>query len=50
MSKPNLSCLLIGGQSLLIQCAEVWLSKGYHIVGIVSEDQNVREWSESRIL
>ena len=46
MSKPNLSCLLIGGQSLLIQCAEVWLSKGYHIVGIVSEDQNVREWSE----
>ena len=47
MSTTNhpLSCYLIGDESLLIQCAETWLSKGHVIFGVVSENARIADWA-----
>ena len=44
----KLSCYLIGGQSLLIRCADALLERDHQIHGIISSDPSVREWSESQ--
>ncbi len=36
LNKTNFSCYLIGDDHLLVQCAEVILDKGHHILGIIS--------------
>jgi natural product biosynthesis luciferase-like monooxygenase protein len=45
MAKGPVSCLLMGDQSLLVQCAELVLSRGNRIVGIVTEDAQIRRWA-----
>ncbi len=49
MSEPaKFSCVLIGGQSLLIQCAERLLEKGHRISGIISEEPHILQWAKEK--
>jgi natural product biosynthesis luciferase-like monooxygenase protein len=43
-----LSSVFIGGQSLLIQCAERFKKCGHEIRAIVSSDSNVRRWAREQ--
>ena len=44
----KLSCYIIGGQSLLIRCADALLQRHHEILGVITADPSVREWSESQ--
>ncbi len=48
MTQPTLTCYLIGEESLLIQCAEIWLSHGHAIRGIISADGRISGWASER--
>lgn len=43
-----LRCCLVGGQSLLVHCAQGLLDAGHQIPGISSSDPAVVEWARSR--
>jgi methionyl-tRNA formyltransferase len=43
-----LSSVFIGGQSLLIQCAERFKKRGHEIRTIVSSDSNVQRWAKEQ--
>ena len=43
-----LSSVFIGGQSLLIQCAERFKKRGHNIRTIVSSDSNVQRWAKEQ--
>jgi len=47
---PTLSAILIGGESLLIQCAELWLERGHRITAVASHNPDIRAWAEGRDL
>lgn len=49
-SRRPLTALFIGGQSLLLQCAELWLAQGHRIVGIVSDTLSIQQWAASKTL
>lgn len=40
------SCCLVGGDNLLIQCAEFILSQKHLILGMVTADRRVQEWAK----
>ncbi|MBT8149926.1 MAG: LLM class flavin-dependent oxidoreductase, partial [Gammaproteobacteria bacterium] len=40
----SFSSLLIGEQSLLVQCGEQWLAKGHRIVAVVASNDSVKAW------
>ncbi|KKB80718.1 luciferase [Devosia limi DSM 17137] len=40
--------VLVGNESLLVQCAEILLERGHEIVGVVSDTAPIIEWAESR--
>lgn len=42
------SCLLVGENSLLIQCAEILVQNGGTIVAIATEAGNIRDWATER--
>jgi len=42
------SCYLMGGESLLVQCAEILLQRGHTIRGVVSSNDDIVRWAESR--
>ena len=42
--------VFIGDGSLLIRCAEIYLSAGNSIAGVASDDQQVRDWANQRQL
>lgn len=44
----KLSCYIIGGQSLLIRCADVLLQRQHEILGVITADPAVQEWCESQ--
>ncbi|KUJ66294.1 hypothetical protein ACZ90_38475 [Streptomyces albus subsp. albus] len=44
------SCVLIGGNSLVVTCAELLLSHGHPILGMVSPDPGIRDWARQRQL
>ena len=44
------SCLIIGGGTLPILCAEVLLRSGHEICAIVSVDPRVRKWSDDNMI
>ncbi|MBU2849930.1 amino acid adenylation domain-containing protein [Acidithiobacillus ferrivorans] len=47
MVKANsFSCVLIGGQSILIQCARLLLEKGHRIPIVVTQDDSVLDWAK----
>ncbi|MFH8368436.1 amino acid adenylation domain-containing protein [Streptomyces sp. NPDC018031] len=44
------SCYLVGGNSLVVTCAELLLSHGHRVLGLVSADTGVRDWARQRRL
>nr|CRI73800.1 loading module of NRPS-PKS [Streptomyces conglobatus] len=44
------SCFLIGGNSLVATCAELLLSHGHRVLGLVSPDAGIRDWARQRRL
>ncbi|MBH5338032.1 amino acid adenylation domain-containing protein [Streptomyces pactum] len=39
------SCVLIGGNSLVVSCAELLLGHGHRVLGLVSPDAGIRDWA-----
>lgn len=46
--RGSFSAFLIGGQSLLIRCAETLLEKGHVVKGVISSDPDVAQWCQKR--
>src|SRR5688500_14985767 len=46
MPKGPISCLLMGNQSLLVQCAEVLRARGQRVAGVVTADAQIRNWAQ----
>lgn len=44
----SLSCLLIGNESLTIQCGEILLGRGHRIAAVVTRAPEVRSWAKER--
>lgn len=44
----TLSSYFIGEQSLLIQCAELFLAKGHTVVGLISDTESIKAWAEAK--
>jgi len=44
----RLSCYVIGSESLLIQCASIWLDKGHEIRGVISDEPAITRWALER--
>ncbi|MDR5652848.1 MupA/Atu3671 family FMN-dependent luciferase-like monooxygenase [Ruixingdingia sedimenti] len=42
------SAILVGNESLLIQCAELLLSRGHAIAAVITRAPEVRSWAEGR--
>ncbi|MFI9237311.1 AMP-binding protein [Streptomyces sp. NPDC053079] len=45
MPRRTFSCFLIGGNSLLVSCAELLLEQGHEVLGVVSPDEGIRDWA-----
>ena len=45
MPQTKITCLLMGDQSLLIQCAEILRSRGHQVTAIVTDDESIRKWA-----
>lgn len=43
----TLSALLIGNESLLVQCASLWKDRGHSIAAVVTRNPDVRAWAEA---
>lgn len=41
-------CYLIGEESLLARCGEIWLEKGHSIAGVIAENPGLIEWSNEK--
>ena len=41
-------CVLIGNESLLVQCAELALDRGHRIVAVVTRNPQVAHWAQGR--
>ncbi len=50
MSSETFSCYLIGGDTLLIECGEVLLSKGHEIKGVITAAPRISQWAHSKSL
>jgi len=42
------SCIVLGDQSLLIQCSEELLARGYRIVAVISGNRRTLDWCDER--
>jgi len=47
MANAKLTCMLMGDESLLIQCAEILRARGHDIGAIVTADNSIRNWARS---
>lgn len=47
-SMPPPSALLIGADSLLIECGERWLGRGFPLRGVITAAPRVRAWAQQR--
>ena len=45
---PQFSSILIGNESLLIQCAEILLARGHQINAVVSRNPDIQQWARSK--
>ncbi|WP_370311621.1 MupA/Atu3671 family FMN-dependent luciferase-like monooxygenase [Sagittula sp.] len=45
---PAFDCVLMGNESLLVQCAEMVLKRGHHIRAVVTKSDDVRRWASGR--
>ncbi|MHA7839660.1 MAG: hypothetical protein ACX98W_19520, partial [bacterium] len=50
LTESPLSCVLIGSDSLLIQCGEILLQKGHAIRGVASRERAILDWAQSKQL
>ena len=41
-------CVLVGGESLLIQCAESLLQAGHQVDAVISENERILEWAQEK--
>ena len=46
----SFSCVVIGNESLLIQCGEILLGRGHRIEAVVTRNAEVRTWARDRKL
>jgi len=46
MSPAPLSCYLIGADTLLLQCAEIWREAGHDLRGVVTGEKRLVAWCE----
>jgi natural product biosynthesis luciferase-like monooxygenase protein len=44
MSSTPLSCTLIGSDTLLLQCAEIWRDAGHEVRGVVTAEPRIEAW------
>jgi len=44
------SCILLGSQSLMIQCGEILQTQGHEIRAVVSREPAIVQWTERRNL
>lgn len=47
-AKQQFSCYIIGEESLVIQCAELILKNDHHLLGIVSSNEQIKEWANNQ--
>jgi natural product biosynthesis luciferase-like monooxygenase protein len=47
MNSETLSSVFIGSDSLLIECAEIWRSKGHQIEAVVTDAPRVASWAKA---
>ncbi len=50
LTGPHSSFLLLGEQSLLVQCAELLLARGHRVVGVVTRNRQNRDWAAARAI
>ncbi len=43
----SFSCIVIGNESLLIQCSEILLQRGHRIEAVVTRNPEIRAWAEA---
>ena len=48
LPSSSLSCVLVGQESLLIQCGEVLLEKGGEIRAVVSRNPQILDWAQAK--
>lgn len=48
MSNETLSCILIGADTLLIECGEVLLGKGHEIKAVVTAAPRISQWAHTK--
>ncbi|SEO57274.1 natural product biosynthesis luciferase-like monooxygenase domain-containing protein [Salinihabitans flavidus] len=41
----RMSCVLVGQESLTVQCGEIWRAAGHEIAAVVSRDETVTGWA-----
>jgi len=44
----KITCYLIGGNSLVIQCCELLTSQGHQVFGIISPNSSVLQWAKAK--
>lgn len=49
-SKTSLDAVLIGNESLLVQCAEIWKARGHGIVAVITRSGEIETWAEAQDL
>ncbi|MFW6085622.1 MAG: formyltransferase family protein, partial [Myxococcota bacterium] len=47
-NRDRLRVNLIGGESLLIQCAEMLLERGHELHGVITRDETIARWATDR--
>lgn len=48
MLSNQFSCLVMGTESLLIQCAEILLQRGHQICGVISSRKLITDWAREK--
>ena len=48
MNESAFTCFVIGGDTLLTECAEVLLARGHHISGVITSAPKVEAWARGR--
>jgi natural product biosynthesis luciferase-like monooxygenase protein len=48
MTQTPFSCVLIGSDSLLIECGEIWLTRGNRIQAVVTDTSRISNWAAQR--
>jgi methionyl-tRNA formyltransferase len=46
--RPHLACVLMGEESLLVQCGEILAERGHEIRAIIADDPHLVRWAMER--